>query len=173
MMTNAERKQAYQAIEEKVLRSLEEKSGEQLVCDETLLALRIISNVTEAQWLLEEQGERSSECEATADEVGNTVSETIGKTEEVPFHMLAPKSDSESEPEPKAEHENEVEPEAEREDGPSMTKEEVRAKLARLPDQLRVKVAGIMAEMGYGKLSEVPTSRYQELLDKASAMQEA
>ena len=53
-------------------------------------------------------------------------------------------------------------------EGEYMKKEEVRSRLATLQDKHpKLDIAGIMSAMGYQKLSAIPASRYQELLDKA------
>lgn len=50
---------------------------------------------------------------------------------------------------------------------PKITKEEVRKKLAVFQTSSNLDVATLMQSMGYSKLSEVPASRYWELLEKA------
>ena len=53
-------------------------------------------------------------------------------------------------------------------EGDYMKKEEVRGRLATMQDKHpQLDIAGIMSSMGYQKLSAIPASRYQELLDKA------
>lgn len=47
------------------------------------------------------------------------------------------------------------------------TKEQVRAKLATYQVQANLDVATLLQGMGYSKLSEVPASRYWELLEQA------
>ena len=143
-MTKAEKLRIYQSMEEKILQTLDGRTGEQLVSKETDLALDLLANITVAQWRLEEDdpAERKTTPSSAPDPGPAPASEPV----------------SESEPEP---------------DGETMTKEEVRAKLAALATNPKVNVAAIMAEMGYAKLSDVPAARYQELLDKANAAKEA
>ena len=143
-MTKAEKLRIYQSMEEKILQTLDGRTGEQLVSKETDLALDLLANITVAQWRLEEDDpvERKTTPSSAPDPGPAPASEPV----------------SESEPEP---------------DGGTMTKEEVRAKLAALATNPKVNVAAIMAEMGYAKLSDVPAARYQELLDKANAAKEA
>lgn len=53
-------------------------------------------------------------------------------------------------------------------EGEYMKKEEVRSRLATLQvKHPKLDIAALMAAMGYQKLSAIPASRYQELLDKA------
>lgn len=53
---------------------------------------------------------------------------------------------------------------------PTMSKEEVRDKLSTYSNKYdSLDVASIMAEMGYGKLSDIPATRYCELLEKVEA----
>jgi hypothetical protein len=52
---------------------------------------------------------------------------------------------------------------------PALTKEEVRSELQSLANAHHVDIAGVMAGMGYNRLSEVPAERYAELLDAARA----
>ncbi len=86
--------------------------------------------------------------------------------------FVAPREEGEeptakvSEPEPAAEQEKPVEPAPE---GPKITKDEIRAKLAELSAAANVDVAAIMSGMGYSKLSQIPAERYAELLEKAEA----
>ena len=143
-MTKAEKLRIYQSMEEKILQTLDGRTGEQLVSKETDLALDLLANITVAQWRLEEDdpAERKTTPSSAPDPGPAPASESV----------------PESEPEP---------------DGGTMTKEEVRAKLAALATNPKVNVAAIMAEMGYAKLSDVPAARYQELLDKANAAKEA
>jgi hypothetical protein len=50
---------------------------------------------------------------------------------------------------------------------PTMTKEDVRDKLSTYSNKYdHLDVAAIMSEMGYSKLSEIPATRYSELLEK-------
>lgn len=143
-MTKAEKLRIYQSMEDKILQTLDGRTGEQLVSKETDLALDLLANITVAQWRLE----------------GDDPCEKKTTPSPAPDPGPAPASEpvSESEPEP---------------DGETMTKEEVRAKLAALATNPKVNAAAIMAEMGYAKLSDVPAARYQELLDKANAAKEA
>lgn len=56
-------------------------------------------------------------------------------------------------------------------DAPKLSKEEVRARLSELGDSCpddKV-IPGVLKSMGYQKLSNVPTERYAELLEKAEA----
>jgi len=50
---------------------------------------------------------------------------------------------------------------------PKITKEDVRKKLAMYQTNANLDVPSLMQSMGYSKLSEVPASRYWELLEKA------
>ena len=53
---------------------------------------------------------------------------------------------------------------------PSLTKDEVKAKLLELSGKYdALDVAALMEGMGYTRLSDVPAVKYQELLDKADA----
>ena len=53
---------------------------------------------------------------------------------------------------------------------PSLTKDEVKAKLLELSGKYdALDVAALMESMGYTRLSDVPAVKYQELLDKADA----
>ena len=136
-MTKAEKLRIYQSMEEKILQTLDGRTGEQLVSKETDLALDLLANITVAQW------------------------------------RTTPSSAPDPGPAPASEPVSESEPEPEPGDGETLTKEDVRAKLAALATNPKVNVAAIMAEMGYAKLSDVPSARYQELLDKANAAKEA
>ena len=146
-MTKAEKLRIYQSMEEKILQTLDGRTGEQLVSKETDLALGLLANITVAQWRLEEDD--PAEKKPTPSPVPTTA--TAPAPEPVP--------EPESEPGDG--------------DGETLTKEDVRAKLAALATNPKVNVAAIMAEMGYAKLSDVPAARYQELLDKANAAKEA
>lgn len=151
-MTKAEKIRIYQSMEEKILQTLDGRTGEQLVSKETDLALDLLANITIAQWRLEEEG-------APAEK----------KTTPVPDPDPSPNPGPAPDPEP----EPEPEPKPGVGDGEMLSKEDVRAKLAALATNPKVNVAAIMAEMGYAKLSDVPAVRYQELLDKANAAKEA
>lgn len=53
---------------------------------------------------------------------------------------------------------------------PSISKDEMRTKLAELGDKCSDNVIpGVMKSMGYDKLSQVPAARYAELLEKVTA----
>lgn len=149
-MTKAEKLRIYQSMEDKILQTLDGRTGEQLISKETDLALGLLANITVAQWRLEEDDPYEKKTAATPD--------VEPEADKAPVADPAPEPVPESEPDP---------------DGETMTKEEVRAKLAALATNPKVNVAAIMAEMGYAKLSDVPAARYQELLDKANAAKEA
>ena len=156
-MTKAEKIRIYQSMEEKILRTLDERPGERLVCEDTRLALELLQDLTVAQWRLEE---------------GNIPAETWPEPDpeqadfaDAPELVPDPEPIPEPEPEPAPKSESELE-------GETLTKEEVRAELAALATNPKVNVAAIMAGMGYSKLSDVPASRYRELLDKANAAKE-
>lgn len=151
-MTKAEKIRIYQSMEEKILQTLDGRTGEQLVSKETDLALDLLANITIAQWRLEEEG-------------GPAEKKTTPVPDPDPSPNPGPAPDPEPEPEP--------EPKPGVGDGEMLSKEDVRAKLAALATNPKVNVAAIMAEMGYAKLSDVPAVRYQELLDKANAAKEA
>ena len=52
----------------------------------------------------------------------------------------------------------------------TMTKEEVRDKLSTYSNKYdSLDVAAIMSEMGYGKLSDIPATRYAELIERVEA----
>lgn len=58
----------------------------------------------------------------------------------------------------------------EEEPKPSLTKDEVKAKLLELSGKYdALDVAALMEGMGYTRLSDMPADKYQELLDKADA----
>ena len=152
-MTKAEKLRIYQSMEDKILQTLDGRTGEQLICEETNLALNLIGRFTMAAW------------RAEADDPAKT-STSPGAEATDPDPAPAPEPEPAPEPAP-------VPAPASEPDGETMTKEEVRAKLAALATNPKVNVAAIMAEMGYAKLSDVPAARYRELLDKANAAKEA
>ena len=52
----------------------------------------------------------------------------------------------------------------------TLTKEEVRDKLSTYSNKYdHLDVAAIMSEMGYSKLSDIPATKYSELLEKVEA----
>lgn len=53
---------------------------------------------------------------------------------------------------------------------PTMSKEEVRDKLSTYSNKYdSLDVAAIMSDMGYGKLSDIPATKYSELLERVEA----
>lgn len=70
-------------------------------------------------------------------------------------------------PKPDKESQNTEEPAPGGDEEPKITKEDVRKKLAMYQTNANLDVPSLMQSMGYSKLSEVPASRYWELLEKA------
>ena len=156
-MTKAEKLRIYQSMEEKILRTLEKKSGEQLIGKEMEGALDLLDYLASAQLrmgMLESTEAPTVPAPEEADPAG------------------APKPVTEPAPASGPEAESDA-GDGDGDGGETLAKEEVRAKLAALATNPKVNVAAIMAEMGYAKLSDVPAARYQELLDKANAAKEA
>lgn len=73
----------------------------------------------------------------------------------------------EAKPKPEKESQNTEEPAPGGGEEPKITKEGVRKKLAMYQTNANLDVPSLMQSMGYSKLSEVPASRYWELLEKA------
>ena len=83
---------------------------------------------------------------------------------------FAPEPDcdkSGAEPKPDKEPQNTEEPAPGGDEEPKITKEDVRKKLAMYQTNANLDIPSLMQSMGYSKLSEVPASRYRELLEKA------
>jgi len=70
-------------------------------------------------------------------------------------------------PKPDKEPQNTEEPAPGGDEEPKITKEDVRKKLAMYQTNANLDIPSLMQSMGYSKLSEVPASRYRELLEKA------
>ena len=107
-------------------------------------------------------------CIQTLEYLNTTWADDTGFAEDTVFKPVSDEksdvvSDEAPTPAPAPDPAPDFEPE-----GECMKKEEVRSRLATLQDKHpKLDIAGIMSAMGYQKLSAIPASRYQELLDKA------
>lgn len=154
-MTTSEKVAVLRAAETRGFTELDQRQGAELTADSTLALLEVLRHIG---LLLEDLGRGCEDDRTERDD--NTPAEREAHNNE---DTAEPKEQEVTQPEP-----------GRKEDLPStMTKEEVRAKLAALNTDPKVDVAAIMAGMGYSRLSDVPGSRYQELLDKAIAAKES
>lgn len=143
-MTKAEQRANLSALIERLHTRLQELPDEKLDTEETN---RLLRNIGQASGLI--YGLDYEEKEDAPEELPNAPAPA--EEEKEPAQTQEPASgDTEEEEEP----------------DPGVTKAELKQKLIDLTNRYdALDVAQIMAGMGYERLSDIPASRYQELLD--------